>query len=200
MEFKVGDKVKCIEPMGILAHFNAEDTYVVSRAHQDGIHLCFEHTGPSCWHAGRFEVIQPKQFSPKPGDKIICNNGEEFVCCTLETLNARNTVRLINSNSKFFGYDKGKSHCWMQWSDEELVADDAWGVKEVIPAQQEVKQEVAEIVSVQEKTYTLQQIHEVFIALGWPASFDRFCEKLNEPQDPEYKLYLELKAKFEGKE
>ena len=51
-----------------------------------------------------------------------------------------------------------------------------------------------------EKTYTLEQIEEVFTALGWPASFDRFCEKLNEPQDPEYKLYLELKAKFEGKE
>ena len=29
---------------------------------------------------------EPMKFNPKPGDKIICNNGEEFICCTLEFL------------------------------------------------------------------------------------------------------------------
>ena len=30
-----------------------------------------------------------KKFQPKPGDKIICNNGEEFICCTLGNLKSK---------------------------------------------------------------------------------------------------------------
>ena len=31
-------------------------------------------------------IANANKFTPQPGDKIICNNGEEFVCCTLEFL------------------------------------------------------------------------------------------------------------------
>ena len=31
-------------------------------------------------------VVNANKFTPKPGDKIICNNGEEFICCSADFL------------------------------------------------------------------------------------------------------------------
>lgn len=157
------------------------------------------------------ESALEKQFSPKPGDKIICNNGEEFVCCTLETLKDKFLSPAHIADTDFFGYSKRLKNGWMNWTVETLNGSGDWCAKEVIPDQQEVKQQVTEDTPAQgdntvgavfqERTYTLQQIKEAFYILQWREdALETFISKLNEPQDSEYKLYLELKAKFEGKE
>ena len=155
---------------------------------------------------------QLKQSNPKPGDKIICNNGEEFVCCTLETLNNFGiTPTRVFKEGTIFGKGNNELASWMYWSGVEYPREFNWEIKEIIPAQQEVKQYVTEDTPAQgdntvgavfqEKTYTLQQIKEAFYILQWREdALETFISKLNEPQDSAYKLYLELKAKFEGKE
>lgn len=34
-------------------------------------------------------VVDANKLTPKPDDKIICNNGEEFICCTLGNLKSK---------------------------------------------------------------------------------------------------------------
>lgn len=154
------------------------------------------------------EVI-PTKFNPerpqrgcvlaKPGDKIICNNGLEFVCCTLETLNARNDACLIDLDATVFGYSESDRYSWMQWSATDSVSDDEWGIKEVIP-QQTKENNMTENQDKQEKTYTLEDIKKIFVTLGWSDAFVRFSKNLSRETDPEYQKYIELKAKFEDKE
>lgn len=144
------------------------------------------------------------KFNPKPGDKIICNNGEEFICCTPETLTSKGVATWLEDKScTIFGISENweQDSSWMYWEADNSPSDYEWSIKEIIPAQQEVKQEVAEVVTTEEKTYTVRQIKDAFDALQWyDESFELLLGKLNEPQDPEYQKYLDLKAKFENKE
>lgn len=158
--------------------------------------------GLSADYQANLESDSPKQFPPKPGDKIICNNAEEFVCCTLEFL--RETISQgIRSDKSIFGYSE-KHNEWQDWNEDALSCQNEYGIKEVIPIPQEVKQEATEVVSAQEKTYTVE---DVFSAIDMvtpsfpPYDFiDLVKEYLGRDTDPEYQLYLELKDKFEGKE
>lgn len=171
------------------------------------------------------QSLGKKQFSPKPGDKIICSNGEELTCCTLEFLQ-KDVLALSMKNDNIFAYRIAKEskihhkYDWMYWKMDGSAYWQEWSIKEIIPAQQEVKQDVAEVTPAQgdntvgavfqEKTYTLKQIEDVVFAirdefhmihpLGTKFMITKVQEHLQKKNHPEYKLYLELKVKFEGKE
>ena len=139
-----------------------------------------------------------KLFLPKPGDKIICNNGEEFICCTLEFL--RETIyEGIKSDKPILGYRKfGYDEAWMDWDEEALSCPEEYGIREVIPQSSEVTDDKKE-----EPRYTVE---EVFYAikehcgkydspLGCEFEIKNLLKRFDE--DPEYKEYLRLKAIYE---
>ena len=147
-------------------------------------------------------VVNANKFTPKPGDKIICNNGEEFICCTLEFL--KETFHdLVAPSEVILGYNER----WSEWQSWDFNGQAEWGglryhVREVIPQNTEnsanKKEEVKE-----ESRYT---VDEVFYAIK------EHCGKYDSPigcefeiknllkrfdEDPEYKEYLRLKAIYE---
>ena len=142
------------------------------------------------------------KFNPKPGDKIICNNGEEFICCTLDFL--RKTIyEGIKSDKPILGYRKvGYDEVWTDWDEEALSCPEEYGIREVIPQSSEVTADKKEEVK-EEPRYTVE---EVFYAIK------EHCGKYDSPlscefeiknilkrfdEDPEYKEYLRLKAIYE---
>lgn len=154
-----------------------------------------------------YNPAQPKQFSPKPGDKIIRNNGEEFICCTLEFLHSKGLGTGVK-DSDILGYRDSDHGRWMYWNKNGKVDEDDWHIKEIIPAQQEVKQEVTEVMktTMQEKTYTLALIRNLFLEIvgryddGEEWNIGAVFKEVQEQLEGDYQQYLELKAKFEGKE
>ena len=162
-----------------------------------------------------------KLFLPKPGDKIICNNGEEFICCTLEFL--RETIyEGIKSDKPILGYRKfGYDEEWMEWDEEALSCPEEYGIREVIPQSSEViddkKEEVkeeprykaatalrtallAEGLQAEQPLYTLQDIKEAWDASVWVIStsaWEAFQKNLTKINSPEYQEYLRLKAIYE---
>ena len=80
---KAGDKVQCTCNIMAEDKFKTGETYVLSDVSPDGEHGSFKHTGDSLWNLDRFVLIKKKdmqkKFNPFPGDKIICNNDEEFI-------------------------------------------------------------------------------------------------------------------------
>ena len=150
-------------------------------------------------------VVNANKFTPKPGDKIICNNGEEFICCTLEFL--RETIyegiKSDKSDKPILGYRKfGYEEEWMDWDEDgyaSLAPEDGYDIREVIPQSSEVtahkKEEVKE-----EPRYTLQDIKEAWDASGWVIStsaWEAFQKNLTKINSPEYQEYLRLKAIYE---
>ena len=140
-----------------------------------------------------------KLFLPKPGDKIICNNGEEFICCTLEFL--RETIyEGIKSDKPILGYQKfGYDEEWMEWDEEAFSDSEEYGIREVIPQNvvttTHKKEEVKE-----EPRYSLQEIKEAWDASGWVIStsaWEVFQKNLTKINSPEYQEYLRLKAIYE---
>ena len=138
-----------------------------------------------------------KKFNPQPGDKIICNNGEEFICCTLEFLQEKISHSLY-SNKSILGYDEDCNE-WQDWYNNGcayLDEDSYYNIREVIPV------ESKETVKEEEPRYTVE---EVFYAIrqhvGYESPLDykdgikRLLKNLDE--DPQYKEYLRLKAIYE---
>lgn len=138
------------------------------------------------------------KFNPVPGDKIICNNGEEFICCTLEFL--RKTIyEGIKSDKPILGYRKfGYNEEWMDWDGEDLSCPEEYCIREVIPQNSEVTDDKKE-----EPRYTVE---EVFYAikehcgkydspLGCEFEIKNLLKRFDE--DPEYKEYIRLKAIYE---
>lgn len=145
-------------------------------------------------------VVNANKFTPKPGDKIICNNGEEFICCTLETLVSEgfNPYFTNKSDSAVFGMKEGYFE-WMYWYNEGYPNDPEWNIRGVIPQSVEVtahkKEEVKE-----EPRYTLQEIKEAWDASGWviaTSSWNAFQKNITKINSPEYQEYLRLKAIYE---
>ena len=148
-----------------------------------------------------------KLFLPQPGDKIICNNGEEFICCTLETLKDKSLGRADIADADFFGYSKRSKNGWMYWTVETLNGNGDWCAKEIITAEQEVKQEVTEVIDdkkeevKEEPRYTVEEVLEA-IQLVTPNEapwnwVPEIKEHLNKINSPEYQEYLRLKAIYE---
>ena len=148
------------------------------------------------------EDTMTKKFTPQPGDKIICNNGEEFICCTLEFL--RETIyEGIKSDKPILGYRKfGYDEEWMDWDEEDLSCPEEYGIREVIPQNAESSADKEEEVK-EEPRYTVE---EVFYAikehcgkydspLGCEFEIKNLLKRFDE--DPKYKEYLRLKAIYE---
>ena len=144
------------------------------------------------------KTAMTNKFNPKPGDKIICNNGEEFICCTLEFL--RKTIyEGIKSDKPILGYRKfGYDEEWLDWDEEALSCPEEYCIREVIPQSSEVIDDKKE-----EPRYTVE---EVFYAikehcgkydspLGCEFEIKNLLKRFDE--DPEYKEYLRLKVIYE---
>ena len=139
------------------------------------------------------------KFTPQPGDKIICNNGEEFICCTLEFL--RKTIyEGIKSDKPILGYRKfGYDEEWLDWDEEALSCPEEYSIREVIPQSSEVTADKKEEVK-EEPRYSLQEIKEAWDASGLvaaPYSWAAFQKNLTKVNSPEYQEYIRLKAIYE---
>ena len=146
------------------------------------------------------KTAMTNKFKPKPGDKIICNNGEEFVCCTLETLISKGFgIYFKNkSDSEIFGMNEGYSK-WMYWNNEGYPNDFEWNIREVIPQNAENSADKEEEAK-EEPLYTLQEIKEAWDASGWVIStsaWEAFQKNLTKINSPEYQEYLRLRAIYE---
>lgn len=145
-------------------------------------------------------VANANKFTPQPGDKIICNNGEEFICCTLEFL--RETIsKSIRSNKLIFGYQKSEyDEAWQDWDEEALSCPEEFGIREIIPQSVEVPADKKEEVK-EEPRYTIEEVLEA-IQLVTPNEapwnwVPEINEHLNKVKDPQYLEYLRLKAIYE---
>ena len=143
-----------------------------------------------------------KKFNPKPGDKIICNNGEEFICCTLEFL--RKTIyEGIKSDKPILGYRKfGYEEEWQDWDEDgyaSLAPDDDYNIREVIPQSSEVTADKKEEVK-EEPRYTAEEVFDAIfettkhlqIEIPWDY-IDDVKEHLSRKNDPQYLEFLRLK-------
>ena len=140
------------------------------------------------------------EFNPEPGDKIICNNGEEFICCTLETLVSEgfNPYFKSESDSVVFGMKEGYSE-WMYWYNGGYPNDPEWNIRGVIPQSSEVTADKKE-----EPRYTVEEVTEAFsnaLHLSWMGGHKEGIEKvkdyLEKKSNKEYQEYLRLKAIYE---
>ena len=145
-------------------------------------------------------IANANKFTPKPGDKIICNNGEEFICCTLETLISKGFGIYFKSESDsvIFGMTEGYSE-WMYWQNGGYPNDFEWNIRGVIPQSPEVPADKKEEVK-EESRYSLQEIKEAWDASGWVIStsaWEVFQKNLTKISSPEYQEYLRLRAIYE---
>ena len=147
-------------------------------------------------------IANANKFTPKPGDKIICNNGEEFICCTLEFL--RETIyEGIKSDKPILCYRKfGYDAVWMDWDEHGKASydnDDDYNIREVIPQSSEASADKKEE-DKEEPRYSLQEIKEAWDASGWivaTSSWNTFQKNITKINSPEYQEYLRLKAIYE---
>ncbi len=148
------------------------------------------------------KTAMTNKFNPQPGDKIICNNGEEFICCTLGFLQ-ENIAKFISSDKPILGYWKYKhNNTWQDWDEHGKASydnDDDYNIREVIPQSVENstgKKEVA--------LYTVEEVTEAFanaLHLVWMGGRKEGIEKvkdyLEKKSNKEYQEYLRLKAIYE---
>ena len=150
------------------------------------------------------KVANANKFTPKPGDKIICNNGEEFICCTEEFLMSEGYWN--PGDEIIFGYSNYPENgtagvYWNIWNQagESTGASLSWDIREVIPQNVEAPADKKEEVK-DEPRYTLQEIKEAWDASGWVIStsaWEVFQKNLTKISSPEYQEYLRLRAIYE---
>ena len=137
------------------------------------------------------------KFNPKPGDKIICNNGEEFICCTLEFLHNHGIKpKRVQEIIGFYPDEE----IWQDWDENgkacDYYNDDDYNIREVIPQSSEVTDDKKE-----EPMYTVEEVLEAIqivtpLAAPWNWTHE-IKEHLNKVKDPRYMEYLRLKAIYE---
>ena len=145
------------------------------------------------------------KFNPVPGDKIICNNGEEFICCTKEFLNEDGLATYLSAKNKIFAYREAHDKCyhkyeWAYWDAEGKASCDDHNIMEVIPQSSEASADKKEEVK-EEPRYTVEEVIEA-IQLVTPNEapwnwVPEIKEHLNKAKDPQYLEYLRLKAIYE---
>ena len=147
------------------------------------------------------KVANANKFTPQPGDKIICNNGEEFICCTLEFL--KETFHdLVAPSEVILGYNQNQN--WLEWQSWDFNGQAEWGglryhIREVIPQSSEDSADKKEEVK-EEPRYNLQEIKEAWDASGWVIStsaWEVFQKNFTKISSPEYQEYLRLRAIYE---
>ena len=148
------------------------------------------------------KTAMTNKFNPNPGDKIICNNGEEFICCTLGFLQ-ENIAKFISSNKPILGYWKYKhNNIWQDWDEHGNASydnDNDYDIREVIPQSSEVIDDKKE-----EPLYTVDEVFDAIfevtkhleIEIPWDY-IDDVKEHLSRINDPQYQEYLRLKAIYE---
>jgi hypothetical protein len=142
---------------------------------------------------------KPMKFNPKPGDTIVCNNGQKFICCTKEFLEEDGLAGHMPDNH-IFAYRESPNKIynkyeWMYWKEDCTYPDSKeFDIKDVIPN------------LVEEPKYTIEEIVDAFgkcLYLTYPqgnqTAIDKIQDYLDKKSDPEYAKYLELKTKYEGK-
>lgn len=138
------------------------------------------------------------KFTPTPGDKIICNNGEEFICCTLEFLHETISTG-IRSDKPILGYHKSEyDEGWQDWDEEALLCPEEYGIREVIPQNAEDSADKKEELK-EEPRYSMQEIKEAWDASGWVSStmsWNTFRKNLMK-NDDDFQEYIRLKAIYE---
>ena len=145
-------------------------------------------------------VVNANKFTPKPGDKIICNNGEEYICCTKEQL--KMCIDGIFETKDIVGLTKDGRR-WQDWNADGtscLGYYNNWAIREVIPQISEVTADKKEEVK-EEPRYTVEEVLEA-IQLVTPNEapwnwVPEIKEHLNKVKDPQYLEYLRLKAIYE---
>ena len=143
------------------------------------------------------------KFNPKPGDKIICNNGEELICCTLDFLYAKGIH--LSKPQAILGFDFVEE-TWQDWDEDgyaSLAPEDDYDIREVIPQSSEVTDDKKEEVK-EEPRYTVEEVIEAFsnaLHLSWMGGHKEGIEKvkdyLEKKSNKEYQEYLRLKAIYE---
>ena len=154
------------------------------------------------------KVANANKFTPKPGDKIICNNGEEFICCTEEFLMSEGYWN--PGDEIIFGYSNYPENgtagvYWNIWNQagESTGASLSWDIREVIPQNVEAPADKKEEVK-DEPRYTVEEVTEAFanaLHLVWMGGRKEGIEKvkdyLEKKSNKEYQEYLRLKAIYE---
>ena len=146
------------------------------------------------------------KFNPQPGDKIICNNGEEFICCTLEFLQ-ETIAKFIRSNKPILGYWKYKhNNTWQDWDEHGKASynnDDDYDIREVIPQSSEASADKKEEVK-EDSLYTVDEVFDAIfettkhLDIDPPWDYiDDVKEYLSRINDKQYQEYLRLKAIYE---
>ena len=144
------------------------------------------------------------KFNPQPGDKIICNNGEEFICCTLGFLQ-ENIAKFISSDKPILGYWKYKhNNTWQDWDEHGNASydnDNDYDIREVIPQSSEVTDDKKEEVK-EEPRYTVEEVFQaaadVWDVKPWSSkSIQEVKEHLSKINDPQYLEFLRLKEIYE---
>lgn len=136
------------------------------------------------------------KFTPKPGDKIICNNGEEFICCTLEFLHDHGIKPMIARAIIGFYPDE---ETWQDWDENgkasDYYNDEEYNIREVIPAESEEGEE---------PRYTVEEVTEAFanaLHLSWMGGrqegINKVKDYLSKKHNAEYQEYLRLKSIYE---
>ena len=152
------------------------------------------------------KTAMTNKFNPNPGDKIICNNGEEFICCTLGFLQ-ENIAKFISSNKPILGYWKYKhNNTWQDWDEHGNASydnDNDYDIREVIPQSSEVTADKKEEVK-EDSLYTVDEVFDAIfevtkhleIEIPWDY-IDDVKEHLSRKNDPQYLEFLRLKAIYE---
>ena len=197
IDLKKGQKWKTISGrVATLEDNPREEPYVFRAVYKDGEWNTVTKDG-KCWTSDydsflRELIYDPEQqvkdelnmkFNPVPGDKIICNNGEEFICCTLEFLREA-IYEGIKSGKPILGYRKfGYEEEWMDWDEEAQSCPEEYGIREVIPQSSEVTDDKKEEAK-EEPRYTVE---EVFYAIK------EHCGKYDSPLGCEFEIKNLLK-------
>ena len=213
IELKEGQKWKTLSGrVATLEDNQGADSYIFRTVYEDGEWNTVTKDG-KCWTSDydsflRELIYDPEQqvkekltmkFNPKPGDKIICNNGEEFICCTLDFLHAKDMYP--SKPQAILGFDFVEE-TWQDWDEDgyaSLAPEDDYDIREVIPQSSEVTDDKKEEVK-EEPRYNLQEIKEAWDASGWVIStsaWEVFQKNLTQISSPEYQEYLRLKAIYE---
>lgn len=142
-------------------------------------------------------IIKQIEDKPQPGDKIICMNGKEFTCCTLNFIRDKLSLN-VDSDKPIVGYSEHIG--WQGWyynGSANIRGRNEYDIREVIPKQQEKTVQVKT-----EETYTAEDIRKAIIGdRGWSEdTLELIMKSLEKVTSKEYGEYLRLKAMFESEE
>lgn len=126
-----------------------------------------------------------EMFYPKPGDTIVCRNGQQYVCVSKDDY----TSKYIYPNHVIFAHAEDWPH-----TNSHMCWEDNTGKYEGFPSWDIVK-----IISTKVEICSIAAVLAALEALGISHPGEEIlADTLKKVVDPDYPKYLELKKKFEG--